>query len=157
VPVKFDAAEKPTETLPEVVRQLREVEDKALRKRLSTSMIALLNDKEMAQMVEQLLEEDGLLMDTPWLRKIRIQAREEAIVEGRAEGRAEGVRQSRQQDILNILKWRFDPTISMYEEVMHTLTVSTDVGQLETFLKLAIEVKKIEEFRTKLAELTKEA
>lgn len=40
---------------------------------------------------------------------------------------------------------------------MHTLTVSTDVGQLETFLKLAIEVKTIEEFRTKLAELTKEA
>lgn len=76
--------------MPEVVRQLREVEDKALRKRLSTSMIALLNDKEMAQMVEQLLEEDGLLMDTPWLRKIRIQAREEAIVEGRAEGVPKG-------------------------------------------------------------------
>jgi hypothetical protein len=138
-------SKKPTETLPEVVRQLREVEDKALRKRLFTSMIALLNDKEMAQMVERLLEEDELLLDTPWLRKIRTQVRAAAVVERRV------------QDILNILKWRFDPPISEYEAIDKALQVIRDESWLEALLKLAIEVKTIEEFRTELAELTKEA
>lgn len=96
-------------------------------------------------MVERLLEEDELLLDTPWLRKIRTQVRAAAVVERRV------------QDILNILKWRFDPPISEYEAIDKALQVIRDESWLEALLKLAIEVKTIEEFRTELAELTKEA
>ncbi len=41
-------------------------------------------------MVEPLLEEDEVLLDTPFMRRIRLKAEEKGRTEGHAEGRIEG-------------------------------------------------------------------
>ena len=41
--------------------------DAEMRGRLLTALVALISQEEMIAMVERLLEEDGLLLDTPYL------------------------------------------------------------------------------------------
>ncbi len=46
-----------------------------MRGRLFTKLMALMNDEEMVNMLENLIEKDELLMDTPFLRRIRTKSR----------------------------------------------------------------------------------
>ena len=50
-------------------------------------------------MVERLIDREALLMDTPFLRRIR----EEGRAEGRAEARAEAALAARRRSILDVL------------------------------------------------------
>ena len=68
--------DQPTVVLPSVVARLRRVPDAERRGRLLTAMLALLPEEEMIAMVERLLEDDALLLDTPYLRRIREEGRE---------------------------------------------------------------------------------
>ena len=63
--------DQPAVVLPAVVARLRRVPDAERRGRLLTAMLALLPEEEMIAMVERLLEHDALLLDTPYLRRIR--------------------------------------------------------------------------------------
>ena len=69
--------DQPAVVLPSVVARLRRVPDAERRGRLLTAMLALLPEEEMIAMVERLLEDDALLLDTPYLRRIREEGREE--------------------------------------------------------------------------------
>jgi hypothetical protein len=76
---------QPEVILPTVVTRLRYVTDLELRSRLFTALLALLPAEEMITMVERLLEHEDLVMELPYLRRIR----EEGRQEGRREGEAE--------------------------------------------------------------------
>ena len=88
----------PEVLLPQVVAYIRNVSDVEMRGRLLTALVALISQEEIIAMVERLLEEDGLLLDTPYLRRMR----------------AEGALMARRQSILDALRLRFDPPISVY-------------------------------------------
>jgi hypothetical protein len=69
--------------LPAVVARLRQVPDPEARGRLLTALLALLLQEDIVTMVEKLLEDDTLLLDTPYLRRIREAGREEGILVAR--------------------------------------------------------------------------
>ena len=80
---------QPEVSLPTVVTRLRQVTDLELRSRLFTALLALLPAEEMITMVERLLEHEDLLMELPYLQRIREEGRQEGHQEGRREGEAE--------------------------------------------------------------------
>ena len=61
-------------------------------------------------MVEGRLEQDRLLLETPFLRRLR----------------AEGALMGRRQSILDVLRLRFDPPISVYQQLERYLETITD-------------------------------
>ena len=114
-------------------------------------------------MIEAMIEKEELLTDTPFLQRIREEARTKALadglaagkaqgkVEGKAEGKVEGInegtRSSALRDILNVLKWRFDPSISRYEQIQQALNTTPSLERLETLLKLAVQTTDLDGFQ----------
>ena len=85
----------PAEILAAVVTRMRRVADMERRGHLLTALVALLPEEEMVRMVERLLEDDELLLELPYLRRIR------------EEGRAEGRREGEVEILLRLLRLRF--------------------------------------------------
>jgi predicted transposase YdaD len=83
-----------------VVTRLRHVTDFELRSRLFTALLALLPAEEMITMVERLLEHEDLVMELPYLRRIREEGRQEGRQEGHQEGRQEGRREGEAEMLL---------------------------------------------------------
>jgi hypothetical protein len=96
------------------------VSDVEVRGRLLTALVALIS--QTIAMVERLLEDDGLLLDTPFLRRLR----------------AEGALIARRQSILDVLRLRFDPPISVYQQLAQYLETITDETQLARLLAVAV-------------------
>ncbi|MCX6046632.1 MAG: hypothetical protein NT075_16125 [Chloroflexi bacterium] len=111
--------DNPQAVLPRVVDQLTQIEDEELKRRLLNSLLALVEDKELSIMIEKLVEEEGLLMDTPYLQRVR--------EKGREEGHQAALKETRRQDILNALVLRFDPAASVYREIeKNVISVNSD-------------------------------
>jgi hypothetical protein len=106
--------------------------DAEMRGRLLTALVALISQEEMIAMVERLLEEDGLLLDTPYLRRMR----------------AEGALMARRQSILDVLRFRFDPPVSVYQQLERYLETITDEAQLEKLLAVAARGESVADFQT---------
>ena len=98
---------QPEVILPTVVTRLRHVTDIELRSRLFTALLALLPAEEMITMVERLLEHEDLVMELPYLRRIREEGRQEGHQEGRQEGHQEGRREGEAEMLLRLLRIRF--------------------------------------------------
>jgi len=130
--------EQPEVVLPTVVARLRRVPDTEIRGRLLTAFIALMPNEEMLAMTERLLEDDGLLLDTPFLRRIR------------AEGRTEGALSTRRHDILEALALRFPLPTALYQQVEHHLETLTDEAQLERLFAAAIQSASLADFQALL-------
>ncbi len=81
----------PEEVIPYVVEKIRSVTDVTVRKQLFTVLISLAEEEKIATMIEGMLyPEEDLLIDTPFLRRMRETSWREGQTTGRAEGRAEG-------------------------------------------------------------------
>ncbi|MBE2197084.1 MAG: Rpn family recombination-promoting nuclease/putative transposase, partial [Anaerolinea sp.] len=64
--------QQPEVELPRALQAIRSVADEVARQRLLTALVTLLPTEEVTQMVEKLLEEsEVLLLDTPYLRRMR--------------------------------------------------------------------------------------
>ena len=87
-------------------------------------------------MVERLLEEDGLLLDTPYLRRMR----------------AEGALMARRQSILDVLRLRFDPPVSVYQQLERYLGTIIDEAQLEKLLAVAVCGESVADFQAAVRE-----
>jgi hypothetical protein len=124
--------ERPDVLLPQIVTHIRNVSDAEMRGRLLTALVALISQEEMIAMVERLLEEDGLLLDTPYLRRMR----------------AEGALMARRQSILDVLRLRFDPPVSVYQQFERYLDTITDEAQLEKLLAVAVRGENLVDFQT---------
>jgi predicted transposase YdaD len=157
--------DNPAVIIPEVVSTLKTVSNAALRGHLFSGLLALVNDEEITKMIDRLVEKEELLTNTPFLRRIREEARTEALIEGRVEGRVEGraegraegliegIQISRRQDILDLLVWRFDPPASLYQQIEKVLATITDVTILQMLHKTAAQAPDLAEFQSTLAEL----
>jgi hypothetical protein len=128
--------EAPEVLLPQVVTHMRSVSDADMRGRLLTALVALISQEEMIAMVERLLEEDGLLLDTPFLRRMR----------------AEGALMARRQSILDALRLRFDPPISVYQQLERYLETVTDEAQLEKLFAVAVRGENLADFQAAMRE-----
>ena len=127
--------DRPDEILPQIVERLRTVPDSERQGRLLTALVALMDDEEVLAMVEKLIEKDGLLMDTPFLRRIR------------GEGRIEGSLTAYQRNILNALVLRFDPPASVYQQMEKRLSAIADESQLEGLFTAAIQSETMADFQ----------
>lgn len=127
--------EQPEVVFPEVLRRLRRVPEAERRSRLLTDMLALIEDEEIVEMVERLLERDDLLMDTPYLRRVR------------EEGREEGALTTRRQDILRVLTLRFGPQDNRLVAVLEQISDGT---RLEALFTAAIQSAALDAFRAVL-------
>jgi predicted transposase YdaD len=149
--VGLTVIDEPVALLPEVVDSISTVPDVSMRQRLVTSLVTLLNDEEMTTMIEQLVENEEFLVDSPYIRRIREKARIEAITEGRtegrAEGRAEGALAARRKGILNVLVWRFDPPASVYQQIENVLERIIDEELLNALHKSAVQSAAVADFQ----------
>jgi predicted transposase YdaD len=141
--------DSPAETLPKVLNRIKSVADETVRQRLLADMVALISDQEIISMVEKLIEEEGLLMDTPYLRRLRDQSRQE----GWQEGRAEGEQISQRRAVLNVIRWRFNPPILTFQEIEKQIATFTDGETLEILHKMAAQAQTFAEFQTSLNQI----
>jgi predicted transposase YdaD len=123
--------ETPETVLPEVVARMRSVPDTEMRGRLLAALTALIPEEEMVAMVERLIDREELLLDTPFLHRIRTEAR------------AEGALATRRRSILDVLVVRFDPPVSVYQQIERQLETITDEAQLTQLLAAAVRAESV--------------
>ena len=108
--------QQPQEIIPQVYQAIRSVPDKEKQQLLLLELPALLQDEEIIQMIETMMEQDEWVWDTPYLRRLRRQL-EEAHEEGRKEER-----ESRRQDMLKLILWRYEPPATEYLQLQTILS-----------------------------------
>ncbi|MCL4868585.1 MAG: hypothetical protein KJ063_06445 [Anaerolineae bacterium] len=92
--------QQPEQVIPLALAHIRTIPDEKQRQQLLTAMVTLLPTEEVTQMVEKLLEEnETLLIDTPYLRRMRQLGQQEGRQEGVQIGRQEGVQIGRQEGV----------------------------------------------------------
>ena len=91
-------------------------------------------------MVERLIDREELLMDTPFLRRIR------------EEGRAEAALAARRRSILEVLVTRFDPPVSVYQQIERQLETITDEAPLAQLLAAAVRAESMADFQAAMAQ-----
>jgi class 3 adenylate cyclase len=133
--------EAPETMLPEVVARVQSIPEPEIRGRLLTALTALIPEEEIVTMVERLIDREELLLDTPFLRRIREAGREEGhaeglhagLAEGHTVGRVEGALTARRRSILDVLVLRFDPPASVYQQIerhLETISAEAPLAQL---------------------------
>jgi predicted transposase YdaD len=95
--------------------------------------------------------DDGLLMDTPFLRRVREKGRAEGRVEGRTEGRVKGRIEALQKATLDVLATRLKLTVSEYRRIEAHVEAFTDENRLRSLLQTAILAGDVAEFEAALA------
>jgi len=97
-------------------------------------MMLLIDDDEVLKMLERLLENDDLLLDTPMMRRLRTQG---------------SLNQSR-DDILKIVDIRFQPPFSIRQQFEQQLALIMNGTVLDMLLMTAVQCQTIVEFKTVL-------
>ncbi len=141
---------EPERILPQVVAEIRQVEDEAQRGRLLTLLVSLISDQEAQRMAEEMLSSlDEYMLQLPYQQRILQQGREEGLAKGKEEGILAGLREA----ILEAIILRFNPPASEYLQVSRQLEMLTDREALQRLLAAAIQS---EDMATFVAHLTKE-
>jgi predicted transposase YdaD len=144
--------EMPETVLPDVVARLRSIPDTEMRGRLLAALTALIPEEEIVAMVERLIDREELLLDTPFLRRLRQEGRQEGREEGRQEGRQEGLLAARRRSILDVLVVRFDPPVSVYQQIERQLETITDETLLTQLLAAAIRAKSVADLQAAMGQ-----
>lgn len=116
---------QPETVLPRVVSRLQEEPEGEHRQQLVIGFLALLAEEEWLHMVKQLLAEDWLIDESPYLQ---------GVLE---EGRQEGSLFTRQRDILTVLAARFELSDAVRQQVEQQIATHTDETSLATLLVMA--------------------
>lgn len=119
---------------------MHSVPDVEMRGRLLTALVALMPEGEMLAMVERLVEREELLLDTPFLRRMREEAAREGMLMGQ------------RKNILDVLRLRFDPPISVYQQIERYLETITDDAQLEKLFAMAVRGESVADFQATMRE-----
>jgi predicted transposase YdaD len=130
--------DQPAVILPAVVARLRAVADTELRRRLFTALLALLPAQEMIEMVERLLEDETGLLDTPYLRRIR------------EEGREEGALAVWRRNIVAAVTSRLAPPPEVLQQVQQTLETRSEEAALAQLFTAALHSASLAEFQEAL-------
>ncbi len=111
--------DQPEVIIPQVVEQIKGIRNVDMQSRVLTNLIALLDDQEIIAMIKSMAKEEGLLMNTPFLREIRTDARRD--------------------DVLNAIAWRYDPPLSVYHQLERTLDEIKNENAFTELLKAVIQ------------------
>jgi predicted transposase YdaD len=140
----------PTTLVPEVIRRIQAVAEEASRRRLFLALVSLTENEEVLAMIEQFIEEEGVLLDTPFLRKLRREGWEEGHQEGREEGREEGHREGREEErsrmVHRTVLLRFGAVPPDLEAHLRGLSLD----ELDALFVAALTVPSLEAFRAHL-------
>ena len=147
--------DNPRKVLPQVVKRLRAVADDEMRGRLFTALLALINDKEMINMIERMIARDNLLLDTPYIRRWREEGFKDGLEEGFEDGlekglkkgRTEGSVSARHRDLLDVLMLRFEPSLPVYHEIEEGLSTITNERKLKALLTTAVQSEDLTAFK----------
>ncbi len=153
----------PTVTIPAVIAQIRGVADAELRGKLLELFAALITDKELLAMFEKFFIAEELLVDTPYMQRLQ-EIRQEGIQEGLGKGRQEGIQEglgkgrqeatltTRQQDILEVLQFRFGPDDLVLAQLKTALAKVFSETMLHTLFHIALRAETLAAFQTELAQ-----
>jgi len=119
--------DNPTTILPKVVEQIQAVPNAEVRRHLLAGLIALIEDQEIIYMIRKMVKEEGLLMNTPFLREVRTDAR--------------------RSDVVNAIAWRYDPPLSVYQKIEQDMAAITDDETLMMLHKAVIQTEDFKEFQ----------
>lgn len=89
-------------------------------------------------MIEKLVESDELFTDTPYLRRIRR--------EGREEGLQQGLIEAKQSAILKTVVIRFNPLTQQYLQMEQQIKQITDLELLDELFSAVLDANTVEEF-----------
>jgi len=137
---------EPEVLLPKVVSMVKTVPDAEMQKRLLSETMLLINDEEILTMLENLIEADEVLEETPLMRRLRTQGYEEGVEKG-------GLNKSR-HDILKIVGLRFKPQSSLYQQIEQQLALITNGTMLDILLTTAVRCETITDFQKTLANVS---
>lgn len=131
----------PERTVPEVVTRIRQVEDEAQRGRLLTALVSLIRSEEVLAMVEQMLDaSEELLLDTPYLRRVWQQGKEEGVLE------------SLRETILETIARRLNPPAQEYRQASQQLANIDTRAALHRLFIVALEAEDMATFVSHLEE-----
>jgi len=144
--------DEPTRVLPQVVTAIGQVADDEERAGLLAAFTSLLRDEEVIEMAERLMEamDQGLLMDTPFLRRIRERERSAALAEGEVRGEARGEAKGLAEAVLDVLISRFNLAAPTYRRLERRLTAIRDLDRLRELLLAALRATDVAEFEQAL-------
>jgi predicted transposase YdaD len=130
--------QQPNIILPQVVERLKAEVDEGKRLLLFANLLALMSDEEHIAMIKNIVESDELLTDTPYLRQIRR--------EGREEGLQQGLIEAKQSAILKTVVKRFNPLTQQYMQLEHQIKQITDLELLDELFTAVLDANTVEEF-----------
>ena len=114
-------------------------------------------------MIEQLLEttESELILESPWLRRIRAAAAETARAEGEQIGRVEGLAEGEQagrlkalrETILDVALARLEMSGPTLRQLQRAVDPVTDEARLQTLLRAAALARDVDELLTAVADV----
>jgi predicted transposase/invertase (TIGR01784 family) len=111
----------PQRTLPQALQAIRATTAEE-KERLLTALVSLLRTEEVIEMVEKMLEAgETLLLDTPYLRRMRELGLREGMQIGREKGREEGREEGLREAILEAVVRKFNPSAVDYRTLQHQL------------------------------------
>ncbi|MEM7531298.1 MAG: hypothetical protein AAF639_03905 [Chloroflexota bacterium] len=129
--------ERPDEIMPQVYEAIKSVPEQEMQQRLLTELLALLQDKEIIRMIETMIEQDELVLDTPYIRRWR----EQGLAQGRAQEQ-----ESRREDILNLILWRYNPPAQEYLQVQKFLASIMTDRKFKTIIDAIMNVENFSQF-----------
>jgi len=140
--------QNPDEVIPRVFEEIKAVPNQETRHRLLTELLVLLTDERIIDMVENLMEQDEWVLDTPYIRRMRRQTEEavrNSLEEGRQEGYTQGRREERRQSIMELMLLRYNPHAYDYLQVQDTLS---HIWSNETLVDIFKAAASAEDFTT---------
>ncbi len=137
---------EPEAVLSEAVRQIRTVPDGKQRGLLAGVLLALIEPEDLSTMVEKMVAQDNLLVDSPFLRRIRSESREE----GERQGELKGVLNTLRQNIVQSLATRFSLTETAQESIAARLAGISEQEQLNALFITALQVDSPDAFEASL-------
>ena len=144
---------EPERVLPEVLNRIRRVLDENERGRLLTALASLMNSEEALAMVEQMLDAaEESLLDTPYLRRIRQQGREEGWLAGKEEGLEAGLATGLREAILEAIALRFNPSVQEYRQINQDLENILSRKVLQQLHAAAIQAEEMADFMATLSQ-----
>ena len=136
--------EEPEQILPQALARLRQIENPVEKGRILTALVSLLRGEEVITMVERLLEtSDELLLDTPYLQRIRRLGREEGVQIGRQEGLLVGQEIGLRQAILSGVLRKFDLLATDYKQLEQYLDQIRQPAALQQILLTLLEAQDV--------------
>jgi hypothetical protein len=124
----------PEVLLPKVVERLKSISDAEMQKRLLSEMMLLINDEKVLTMLENLIEANDILEETPLMRRLRSQGGEERS----------------RHDILKIVELRFKPLLPFYQQIEQQLAGISNGTKLDVLLTTAVQCDTIADFQKTL-------